>query len=44
MACILVEYGIKSISCNMDAIDTLCTVVHQKEQELANNAHRLTKR
>lgn len=37
MARILVEYGIKSISCNMDAIDTIRTIVHQKEQELANN-------
>lgn len=36
MARILVEYGIKSVSCNMDAIDTVRTVVHQKEQELAN--------
>lgn len=44
MARILVEYGIKSVSCNMDAIDTIRTVVHQKEQELANNTHRLTKR
>jgi pyruvate, water dikinase len=44
MARILVEYGIKSISCNMDAIDTIRTVVHQKEQELANNTYRLTKR
>lgn len=37
MARILVEYGIKSVSCNMDAIDTIRKVVHQKEQELANN-------
>ena len=37
MARILVEYGIKSVSCNMDAIDTIRTVVHQKEQELAAN-------
>lgn len=44
MACILVEYGIRSLSCNMDAIDTIHTVMHQKEQELANNTHTLTKR
>jgi pyruvate,water dikinase len=37
MVKILVEYGIKSISCNMDAIDIIRTVVHQKEQEIANN-------
>jgi pyruvate,water dikinase len=37
MVKILVEYGIRSISCNMDAIDIIRTVVHQKEQEIANN-------
>lgn len=37
MARILIDYGIKSISCNTDAIDTIRKVVHQREQELANN-------
>ena len=36
MAKILVDYGIKSISCNMDAIDTIRAVVFQEEQKLAN--------
>jgi pyruvate, water dikinase len=36
MAKILVEYGIKSISCNIDAIDSIRGVVFQKEKELAN--------
>jgi len=32
MARILVKYGIKSISCNIDAIDTIREVIHQEEQ------------
>ena len=34
MARILVKYGIKSISCNIDAIDTIREVIHQEEQSL----------
>jgi pyruvate,water dikinase len=34
MARILVKYGIKSISCNIDAIDTIRKVIHQEEQSL----------
>lgn len=33
MARILVRYGIKSVSCNMDAIDTIRAVVSQEEQD-----------
>ncbi|MGE5661276.1 MAG: phosphoenolpyruvate synthase [Ignavibacteriales bacterium] len=33
MATILVRYGIKSISCNMDAIDSIRSIVFQKEQD-----------
>ena len=33
MARILVRYGIKSVSCNMDAIDTVRAVVSQEEQD-----------
>ncbi|MGA8403575.1 MAG: putative PEP-binding protein [Nitrososphaeraceae archaeon] len=33
IARILVKYGIKSISCNIDAIDTIRAVVYQEEQE-----------
>lgn len=38
MARILVRYGIKSISCNMDAINTIRAIVYQeeKQQELAS--------
>jgi pyruvate, water dikinase len=36
MAKILVDYGIKSISCNMDVIDTIRAVVFQEEQKLAS--------
>ena len=36
MAKILVGYGIKSISCNMDVIDTIRAVVFQEEQKLAS--------
>ncbi|MEW5839824.1 MAG: putative PEP-binding protein, partial [Thermoproteota archaeon] len=35
MAKILVGYGIRSISCNIDAIAAIRTAVHQKEQELS---------
>lgn len=35
MAKILVKYGIKSISCNIDAINTVRIAVYQKEQELS---------
>lgn len=38
MAKILVKYGIKSISCNMDAINSIRAAVHQKEQELSEQA------
>ncbi|MGE5601377.1 MAG: phosphoenolpyruvate synthase [Clostridia bacterium] len=34
MAKILVKYGIKSISCNIDAINAIRIAVHQREQEL----------
>jgi pyruvate,water dikinase len=33
MAKILLRYGIKSISCNIDAIDMIREVVHQEEEE-----------
>lgn len=36
MAKILVDYGIKSISCNIDAIDTIRAVVYQEEQKLVS--------
>jgi pyruvate,water dikinase len=35
MAKILVGYGIKSISCNIDVIDTIRAVVYQEEQNLS---------
>lgn len=35
MAKILVKYGIKSISCNIDAINAIRIAVHKKEQELS---------
>ena len=38
MAKILVKYGIKSISCNIDAINVIRIAVHQKEQELSEQA------
>jgi len=34
MAQILVRYGIKSISCNRDAIETISTTVFEEEQRL----------
>lgn len=37
MAKILVGYGIKSISCNMDVIATIRAVVYQEEQKLVSN-------
>jgi pyruvate, water dikinase len=33
MAKILLKYGIKSISCNIDAVDTIRAVVNQQERE-----------
>ena len=35
MAQILVRYGIKSISCNRDAIETISTTVFEEEQIMA---------
>ncbi|NOJ26944.1 MAG: phosphoenolpyruvate synthase [Nitrososphaera sp.] len=35
MAKILVKYGIKSVSCNIDAINAIRIAVHQQEQELS---------
>jgi pyruvate, water dikinase len=37
MAKILVKYGIKSISCNIDAIDAIRRAVYEQEQELAGS-------
>jgi len=34
VAQILVRYGIKSISCNRDAIETISTTVFEEEQRL----------
>jgi pyruvate,water dikinase len=36
MAKILVSYGIKSISCDIDAIDIIRAVVYQEEQKLVS--------
>jgi phosphoenolpyruvate synthase/pyruvate phosphate dikinase len=33
MVRILMKYGIKSISCNIDAIDTIREVVYKEEEE-----------
>ncbi|NWG38207.1 phosphoenolpyruvate synthase [Nitrososphaera sp.] len=35
MAKILVKYGIKSISCNIDAVDAIRMAVHEKELEIS---------
>ena len=37
MAKILVKYGIRSISCNIDAIDAIRRAVYEQEQELAGS-------
>lgn len=37
MAKILVSYGIKNISCNMDVIATIRAIVYQEEQKLVSN-------
>jgi pyruvate,water dikinase len=37
IARILVKYGIKSISCNIDAIDTIRAVVYQEEQGILSD-------
>jgi pyruvate,water dikinase len=41
MAKILVGYGIKSISCNIDAIDNIRKVVYQEERRRMMNAEQL---
>lgn len=41
MAKILVGYGIKSISCNIDAIDSIRKVIYQEERKGMTNAEQL---
>jgi pyruvate,water dikinase len=41
MAKILVKYGIKSISCNLDAIDTIRRIVFQEEQDESTRIQKM---